>query len=206
MLDQLTLSSLRVQGTLEGSPRDGVLHDRTEAPTPTPLEVDLELHVDLESAGRTDDIAHTVDLALVARVVEAIATDGHWSLLETLGLAIVRTLLLPPAPGEARARIDALTLRIRRSAWMRSHATPGIVLHRARHWCTTERRVLGPGVAADIIAETRHTELFRVRLTPGARFTLPPGAVAIQLTDTLLDGRTVTAPGLPGAVLVVVRR
>jgi dihydroneopterin aldolase len=208
MLDQLTLNQLRVQGALDtgGPDRLAKSPGQVAAPTPTPLEVDLDLHLDLEEAGRADDLAHSVDLSLVAQVIETIAASGHWSTLESLGLCIVRTLLLAPAPGEARARVEAVTLRVRRPAWLRSHATPGIVLHRTRSWCTTERRVLGPGVAADVVAETRCTEIWRVRLTPGARWQVPERAEIITLVSATTDGRTVTSPNHPGAILMVKRK
>jgi dihydroneopterin aldolase len=223
MHDQLILSQLRVQGLLDDDTRDesvseppahhtlpstdrsalAIVHD---PPVPTPLDLDLELHVDLEMAGRTNDPTQTVDLAQIVAVVKAIAEHGHWGLLESLALAIARTLLLPPAPGENRAGVEALTIRIRKPAWTRAHATPGVVLHRPKRWCATERRVLGPGVAADIIAETRSTELMRVRLTPGARWTLPPGACTVSLGQVEVRGERVSAKAAPGALLVVHRK
>jgi len=208
MLDQLTLNQLRVQGALDTGGPDGLAQTPApfSVPTPTPLEVDLELHLDLEEAGRADDLSHSIDLSLVAKIIDTIAASGHWSTIESLGLCIVRTLLLAPAPGEARARVEAVTLRVRRPAWLRSHATPGIVLHRTRSWCTTERRVLGPGVAADVVAETPCTEIWRVRLTPGARWDIPVGAEILTLVSAKADGRVVTSPNLPGAILMVKRK
>jgi dihydroneopterin aldolase len=216
MQDQLTLSQLRVQGLLYEDARDDGIGDSRSAaghgravldiPVPTPLDLDLELHVDLENAGRSDDPSQTVDLAGVVSVVKLIAEQGHWALLESLGLAIVRTLLLPPASGELRAQVDSLTLRIRKPAWNRAHATPGVVFHRASRWCTTERRVLGPGVAADVIADTRYTTLLRVRLTKGARWNLPLGAQVVVLAHADVRGSVVKAPSAPGALLVVHRK
>lgn len=198
MHDQLTLTQLRVQGVLDA--------DGSDTPTSTPLDVDLELHLDLETAGRTDDAGQSIDISQVATIVEAVAGDGHWALLESLGLAIARTLLLPPAPGETRTRLEAVTLRLRRPAWMRGHATPGVVLHRTRRWCTTERRVLGPGVAADVIAETRYLDLLRVRLTGGARWTPPAGARVVILGEASLDPTDAHALATPRVLLVVHRK
>ena len=216
MHDQLILSQLRVQGLLDDDAReDGIMDSRgadqhgrsvVDLPVPTPLDLTLELNVDLEGAGRTEDPTQTIDLARVVSVVKLIAEQGHWALLESLGLAIARTLLLAPAPGELRARIDALTIRIRKPAWNRAHATPGVVLHRSSRWCTTERRVLGPGVAADVISETRYTTLLRVRLTKGARWNLPLGARAVVLAGADVRGALVEAPTSPGTLLVVHRK
>lgn len=216
MHDQLILSQLRVQGLLDDDAReDGIVDGRNsdargrpvpELPVPTPLDLNLELNVDLENAGRSEDPSQTVDLAKVVSIVKLISEQGHWALLESLGLAIARTLLLAPAPGEQRARIDALTLRLRKPAWNRAHATPGVVLHRSSQWCTTERRVLGPGVAADVIAETCYTTLLRVRLTQGARWNLPLGARAVVLARADVRGSIVEAPSSPGVLLVVHRK
>ena len=208
MLDQLTLTQLRVQGTLAAVRADsiGLGPPRDPSPTTIPLEVDLELDLDLEDAGRSDDLGASIDLSIVARVIETISAGGCWGTLESLGLSVARTLLLPPAPGVRRARVDAVTLRIRRPAWLRSHATPGIVLRRARSWCVTERRVLGLGIAADVIAETRTTELQRIRLGAGAHWQLPTGGQALVLGGVELDGLVARATEGPGALLTVVRK
>ena len=108
-----------------------------------------------------------IDLARVVSVVKLIAEQGHWALLESLD-SPSPPLPLAPAPGELRARIDALTIRIRkpvRTGPMPPRRGPApqqpVVYDRAAR--------SGPGVAADVISETRYTTLLRVRLTKGAR-------------------------------------
>ncbi len=125
MRDQLTLSHLRVRGTLDAAPTTARHAERIPLPVSVPLDIDVELQLDLEDAGRSDDLSHSIDLGMVAELIEMIASHGHWGTLESLGLTIVRTLLLPPAPGEARTRAEAATLRVRRPSGLGSHATPG---------------------------------------------------------------------------------
>lgn len=196
--DCITLSDLHV---------DAVIHALDpDASRRTRLTVNLELHLDLEAAGRTDDFAHSVDFFQVTDIVETFAQHGRWWMLESMALAMARTLLLSPAPGEARAALESVTMRLTRPTLLGGRAVPGLVLERARRWCTTERRVLGPGVAADVIAETRQTDVLRVRLTPGARWQLPVDAHALPLTQLSVTEREIAADDFSGAVLVFVRK
>lgn len=191
--DYLSLSDLTVDTTIHN-----VTGPRTR------LVVGVDLHLDLEMAGRTDDFAHTIDYFQVTEIIESFARYGKWSMLESLALALARTLLLPPAPGESRAPLEAVTLRMSRPALLGGRATPGLVLHRERRWCATERRVLGPGAAADIIAETRFTDVLRVRLTAGSSLDLPAGSIAVPLANISMSGEShASATTGPGVLLLL---
>jgi dihydroneopterin aldolase len=196
--DHITLQDLQVQAVIHALDPEGRRRTR--------LDLSIDLHLDLEPAGRADDFALTIDFFQVTDIITALAEHGRWWMLESLALTVARTLLLPPAPGEARAGLDGVTLRMCRPELMDGRAVPGIVMHRNRRWCTTERRVLGPGVAADIIAETRNTDLLRVRLTAGSSWRLPIDAFPVPLANVAIVDDVVSSETFPGALLVVVRK
>lgn len=66
--------------------------------------VDLAIRTDLGAAVRTDDLAHTVDLAAVAAVVREVVGGTPRSLLERLAADVARAL---------RDRFDAREVRVR---------------------------------------------------------------------------------------------
>src|SRR5258705_11671809 len=69
----------------------GVLqHERTNA---QPVRIDLDLHVDLRDAGRTDDLAETADYGNVAERVAEIVRESKDSLLERLADRVAEMLV-----------------------------------------------------------------------------------------------------------------
>ena len=75
-MDRVLISGLRVPGV------HGVLpEEQTRA---QPFEIDLELSVDLSSAGASDALADTVDYAAVADAAAAVVRDESYRLLERL--------------------------------------------------------------------------------------------------------------------------
>ena len=115
-MDELHLSGLRVVGT------HGVLPE--EQSRAQPFEVDLVLHVDLEAASTSDDLADTVDYGAVAAAVERVVREEHFALLERLagriantvldldrrveGIDVVVTKLRPPVPVDLASASVAL--------------------------------------------------------------------------------------------------
>lgn len=83
--DRIELRGLRLVG------RVGVLdHERAAG---QPLEVDLDLSVDLTAAGGSDDLADTVDYGAVCTVVAATVGAGHVALLEHLASRVADAVL-----------------------------------------------------------------------------------------------------------------
>ena len=84
----------------------GVLpHERT---TPQPLELDIDLHADLDAAGESDDLADTVDYGAACQVVEDVVTTLQPQLLERLASAVADALLA------LDERLDAVTVTVRK--------------------------------------------------------------------------------------------
>jgi dihydroneopterin aldolase / 2-amino-4-hydroxy-6-hydroxymethyldihydropteridine diphosphokinase len=102
----------------------GVLpHERSSA---QPIRIDLDLHVDLRNAGRTDDLSDTADYGDVAERVAAIVRESKDTLLERLAdrvaemlvsinrvdaVDVTITKLRPPIPEQ----LDSTAVRIHRS-------------------------------------------------------------------------------------------
>ena len=90
MADTIELCGLRVVGT------HGVLPEERERAQP--FEVDIGLEVDLRPAGRSDNLADTVDYAAIAGAVAAEIGGAHADLLEHLAERIARAALQTGGP------------------------------------------------------------------------------------------------------------
>ncbi|HVM55495.1 MAG TPA: dihydroneopterin aldolase [Acidimicrobiales bacterium] len=98
--DHIELRGLRIEAIC------GVLpHERT---TPQPLELDVDLEVDLGPAGMTDDLAATVDYGAVTTEVERVATTARPQLLEHLASQVAAAVLA------GDRRIAAVTVAVRK--------------------------------------------------------------------------------------------
>lgn len=84
MVSQIIIERLEFLG------RCGVTPE--ERARPQPLAVDLELDCEVESAGRSDDLRHTVDYAMVAERVVELGTSQASRLLERLAERFVTAL------------------------------------------------------------------------------------------------------------------
>jgi len=116
-VDRILIAGLRELGI------HGVLPE--ERVRPQPFEVDVELHVDLATAGATDDLADTVDYGAVCDAVSKIVSSESYQLLERLaqriaevcrtdprvvGVVIEVRKLEPPVA----AQVDHVAVRIQR--------------------------------------------------------------------------------------------
>jgi 7,8-dihydroneopterin aldolase/epimerase/oxygenase len=118
--DRIELRGLRVVA------RVGVLPHEQAADQP--LEVDLDLEVDLAAAGASDALTDTVDYAAVCDAVVAALRDGHVDLLERLAARVV------DATFAVDERIGAVDLAVRKLRPPVPHdlATSGVRIARAR--------------------------------------------------------------------------
>jgi 7,8-dihydroneopterin aldolase/epimerase/oxygenase len=118
--DRIELRGLRVTG------RVGVLPAERKADQP--LELDLDLHVDLASAGASDDLADTVDYGAVCDAAVAAVAAGHVDLLERLAARVVDAVL---AADPAIAAVG-VTVRKLRPPVPHDLATSGVHIVRER--------------------------------------------------------------------------
>ena len=117
--DRIEIRGLRVV-THVGVPAE-------ERATPQPIELDIDLEVDLGAAAASDDVADTVDYGAVTLAVSEAVSSAECALLERLAsvacdaalsadgraLAAVVTVrkLRPPVPVD----VDTTAVRLRRS-------------------------------------------------------------------------------------------
>ena len=116
-MDRILIAGLRQMGV------HGVLAEEQERAQP--FQVDLELLVDLASAGAGDALGDTVDYGVICDAVRRVVADEHHQLLERLatrisevcrtdarvkGVVVEVRKLQPPIAGE----IDYVGVRIER--------------------------------------------------------------------------------------------
>lgn len=99
-----------------------------EAVRAQPLEVDLDVELDLAASGASEDLDDTVDYGSLCAVVDRVVTAGHVVLLEHLATDISQAVLA------ADDRIASVTVWLRklRPPVPQDLATSGVRITRAR--------------------------------------------------------------------------
>jgi len=100
---------------------------------PQPVRVTVRMDVDLEAAATTGELHHSIDYGAVDTQVRFLCTEGRFRLIESLAIAIARLLLLPPAPGEARAALACVAVSVFKPEVL-DHAVASVHLERAASW------------------------------------------------------------------------
>lgn len=100
MSDVIELRALRCSAIV------GVLPEERERPQP--LEFDLDLERSFHEAVRSDDVAQTTNYATILSLASTIATQGRYSLLETLAYRVAEAIL------DLDDEISAVTVGVRK--------------------------------------------------------------------------------------------
>jgi 7,8-dihydroneopterin aldolase/epimerase/oxygenase len=101
--DRLTLASLRLMAHIGVTEEERRERQR--------LELDLELYADLDQAGRSGDLHHTIDYRQAADAVRALLEGRPWHLVEAAALATLGDLLERfPQAGRAVVRVRKYVL------------------------------------------------------------------------------------------------
>ena len=92
------------------------------------FEVDVELLLDVQTAGLDDDLTKTIDYRAVHATTRRIVESTTFNLIEALAEAIAQELLLE------HARVDAVVVRVRKPDVQLDGplAYSGVEIHRAR--------------------------------------------------------------------------
>lgn len=98
-MDLIQLRGLRVTGT------HGVLPE--EQSRAQPFEIDIDVVADLGAAGRTDDLAETVDYGAVAEAAARVVSSERHALLERVAERVAEEVL----GGDGRALSVTVTVR-----------------------------------------------------------------------------------------------
>lgn len=173
----------------------------TEQKLVQPLEVDLRLQLPLDGAARTGDLRQSVNYAAVSCRVAFVAQHGQWGLLESLAGALCTVLLLER--GCYRAEVV-----VRKPAALKDLATPAVKIARCRPNkevgisgvaddtdVVEEVRSVSPGVSLDVLAETPSGAVYRLRLAPGARWSLPTEVAAQVIGGRVLSREPIDGDG-----------
>lgn len=162
-----------------------------EQRTPQALEVELAMGLDLDEAAG-GDLTHSVHYVAALDQVQFIAQEGRWRLLESLASAILRHLLRAPAPGEGRAAIERVKVRVGKPGYLKGRAVPAVELMRERAWCGAEPEPPHAGGSpVHPLTLTRQSGAYHVDLGASATFSVPDGMSAFILAGELAapDGR-----------------
>ncbi len=171
-MDWITLTDLRFDAMV------GILP--SEQAAAQPLHLEIKMGVDLDKAGGTGDLSQSVDYAGVANQVRFMAQQGRWRLIESLGTAICRLLLAPPAAQEGRAAIDRVEVRIRKPTILQGLAVPGVTLRRTADWCKLPRTQAPSRTTIEQLEATPLSGAWRVHVDAGTSWQ-PPPAVALYV-------------------------
>ena len=136
-----------------------------------PLRVDLYMDVSTRKAAEQQRLRETVDYAAVAAQVAFLLTTCRFQMLETAAHALSRLLLAPVAPGERRAPIEALRLRLTKPSALLGHAVPYLEICRDASDVTLETEVTRFG-RVDIVFETNEAGIYRLNVAPGSSIPL----------------------------------
>ena len=117
MGDTIELRGLRAQGV------HGVLPE--EQVRAQPFEVDLSVEADLRAAGRSDDLADTLDYGAITESVAKVVTGEHFALLERLAERIADVVLT-----DGRVRSVTVSVRKLRPPVPVDLATAGVTITR----------------------------------------------------------------------------
>jgi FolB domain-containing protein len=130
-----------------------------------PLRLDVELHLDTELAARRERMAYSVDYAALCGELAFLLRHCRFRMLETAAHALCRYLLAPPAPGERRAQISRVRLRLIKPTALALRAIPSLQIERDAAWVDLEKEQKSFGTV-DIIHETRDAGIYRLNIAP----------------------------------------
>ena len=169
-----------------------------ERDTPQSIVVDVELSLDTEESAVKERLSRTVDYHLMCQQIVFLFQSCKFRLIETAAHALARHLLAPPAPGERRAQIEQIRLRITKPGALGGAATPSVEIERDATWVTLTHETK-PFGTVDVIHETQDAGIYRLNLAPGREIPLhvhqEMQESEMVLGDGLLCQGRVCAPG-----------
>lgn len=83
-----------------------------ERASPQPLEVDLELHLDLQRAGVDDDLAKTLDYGRAFEICREVVEATSFKLLEAIAEGIAQEILRAVPVTEVGVRVRKLRVPV----------------------------------------------------------------------------------------------
>jgi dihydroneopterin aldolase len=102
--DRIVLRGMRFEG------RHGVSDEERELPQE--IEVDVEVETDLTAAGKSDDLADTINYAPLVKLVRRVVEDRSFKLLEGIAGTIADEVLATTAAAAVLVRVRKLAVPI----------------------------------------------------------------------------------------------
>ena len=96
-MDEIVIEKIRCDAVIGTLPEERV--------SPQPLLIDISFKLDLHAAGRSDDLADTVDYSQIERETIEIAETSSFSLLEALNRAIGENIMKNRLISSCRVKI-----------------------------------------------------------------------------------------------------
>lgn len=159
-----------------------------ERDTPQPLRLDLYMEVDTRTAATRERLRDSIDYASVAGQLSFLLGACRFWMLETAAHALARYLLLPPAPGERRAQIEALRLRLTKPQALHGQAVPYLEIMRDASDVTLETEA-SPFGRVDVVFETQEAGIYRLNVAPGK-------SIPLHLHEQMHESELVLSDGL----------
>lgn len=142
-----------------------------ERQVPQPLRLDVAMSLDTEPAARKESLAASVDYAAIATQLRFLLQSCRFRMLETAAHALACYLLAPPAPGEKRAQLERVRIRLEKPEVLEGIAIPSLCIEREKGFATLLREDKPFGIV-EIIHETRDAGIYRLNIAPGASIPL----------------------------------
>lgn len=163
-------------------------------------EVGMALNLDDAAGG---DLSASVDYASVLNQIGFIVVHGRWRLLESMVAAMARHLLSRPAPGEERAQVDCVWIKVTEPDIFGGRAVPSVEVLRDRAWLAQRPLTCSDheGVAVDSLTETPRQAPITCRSSPE-----PNGRCSISRRLSRLPEHSVFTIVVSRQVIAVLRR
>jgi FolB domain-containing protein len=152
-----------------------------------PLRLDVAMGLDTQKAARSESLSASVNYAAIAAQLGFLLRSCEFRMLETAAHALACYLLAPPAPGERRAQIQYVRIRLEKPLVLAGVAIPSLTIERERGFAevTREHKPFG---TVEIIHETRDAGIYRLNVAPGASIPLHVHQVMRESELVLGDG------------------
>lgn len=183
-MDRIDLVDLKLDCIL------GVL-DR-EQRVEQPLEGEISMWLDLDRSGHTGHLYETVNYANVAAWASFITRHGRFRLLESISVAVLRLILLPPAPQEQRPRVQRASIQLRKPTILGELATPGTRFKREHTWAEVDTISPATGIDVEVLVDTGRSAAWRIHVAPGTDWPVVEDHAVYVISGQLDAGDGVT--------------
>jgi FolB domain-containing protein len=164
-----------------------------------PLRVDLDLFVDTEHAAKSAKLSRTVDYDRMTSEIVFLLKSCRFGLIETAAGALASYVLAPPGPGEQRAHVMGVRLKLIKPQALPRGAEASLEIRREREWVRITEETTSFG-NVEVLFESREASIFRVNLAPNQETAMHRETRAHEAEMVLTEGLVEDAlPRLKGS-------